>query len=165
MKAQEKTPIVGPVLVGGIATLLMIAGFIVAGPARGADEAKVITLTQTGCQFVESENGTDHGYQTKAAQDCKEINGRTGEARLAEAKTLELAPGTYTFRVTNANVPYELGFWLRGAGFGRVTLPGVSGGGLVQGATKDYEVTLRPGEYVYSCPLNPTPDYRLVVKG
>ena len=24
---------------------------------------------------------------------------------------------------------------------------------------------LEPGEYVYSCPLNPTPNYRLVVKG
>ena len=24
---------------------------------------------------------------------------------------------------------------------------------------------LEPGEYLYSCPLNPTPDYRLVVKG
>ena len=24
---------------------------------------------------------------------------------------------------------------------------------------------LEPGEYVYSCPLNPTPDYRLIVKG
>ena len=29
---------------------------------------------------------------------------------------------------------------------------------------KDYEVTLKPGEYVYSCPLNTTPNYRLVVK-
>ena len=41
----------------------------------------------------------------------------------------------------------------------------VSGGGLGTGQTKDYEVELEPGEYLYSCPLNPTPDYRLVVKG
>ena len=40
----------------------------------------------------------------------------------------------------------------------------VSGGGLATGTTKDYRVTLKPGEYVYSCPLNPTPDYKLVVK-
>ena len=26
-------------------------------------------------------------------------------------------------------------------------------------------VTLEPGEYVFSCPLNTTPDYKLVVKG
>jgi hypothetical protein len=25
-------------------------------------------------------------------------------------------------------------------------------------------VTLEPGEYLYSCPLNTTPNYRLVVK-
>jgi hypothetical protein len=63
-------------------------------------------------------------------------------------------------------VPYQLGFWLRGSGVvGRVTLPGVSGGGLTTGATKDYAVTLKAGEYLYSCPLNPTPDYKLVVEG
>ena len=41
----------------------------------------------------------------------------------------------------------------------------VSGGGLKTGVTKDYEVQLEPGEYIYSCPLNPTPNYRIVVKG
>ena len=59
-----------------------------------------------------------------------------------------------------------MGFWLRGAGaVGRVTLPSVSGGGLSEGKTLDYEIELTEGEYLYSCPLNPTPDYRLVVKG
>ena len=68
------------------------------------------------------------------------------------------------FRVTDRSVPYARGFWLRGAGIaGRVKLPSVPGGGLTQGATKDYAIELEPGEYVYSCPLNTTPDYRLVV--
>ncbi len=68
--------------------------------------------------------------------------------------------------MTNKNVPYQLGFWLRGSGIvGRVTLPSVSGGGLTTGATMDYAVTLKAGEYLYSCPLNPTPEYRLVVEG
>ena len=62
-------------------------------------------------------------------------------------------------------MPYELGFWLRGATLlSRATLPSVSGGGLTTGKTQDYVVDLKPGEYVYSCPLNPTPDYRIVVK-
>ena len=78
------------------------------------------------------------------------------------AKPLELKPGRYLFRVTNRSVP--LGFWLRGAGLvGRVKLPSVSGGGLTQGATKDYAVELKPGEYFYSCPLDTTPGYRLIV--
>ena len=62
-------------------------------------------------------------------------------------------------------MPYELGFWLRGDGLAaRALLPSVSGGGLVTGKTQDYEIELKPGEYVYSCPLNPTPDYKLVVR-
>ena len=32
------------------------------------------------------------------------------------------------------------------------------------GVTLDYEITLKEGKYVYSCPLNPTPNYNLVVK-
>ncbi len=84
---------------------------------------------------------------------------------MAKAKTLELKPGKYVFRVTNKNVPYALGFWVRGAGVvGRATLPSVSGGGLAQGVTKDYVIELKEGEYLYSCPLNPTPDYKIVVK-
>ncbi|MCZ6875909.1 MAG: hypothetical protein O7G88_20665 [bacterium] len=66
--------------------------------------------------------------------------------------------------MTNKNVPYMLGFYLRGAGFGRLTLPKVAGGGLLPGTTKDYAIELKEGQYVYSCPLNPTLNYKLVVK-
>ncbi|MBL4658772.1 MAG: hypothetical protein JKY19_00320 [Alcanivoracaceae bacterium] len=56
-----------------------------------------------------------------------------------------------------------LGFWLRGTGLGRLTLPSTSGGGIQTSGYKDYFIKLEAGEYVYSCPLNPTPDYKLVV--
>ncbi len=149
---------------------LLTAGVLLATQAVvtlsvAAPQAAVIDLTQTGCQFVESENGVDRGFTTMKAEDCKAINAKTGDDRLAGAKVLELKPGKYIFRVTNKNVPYTLGFWLRGKGLGRVTLPSVSGGGLAAGTTKDYAIELKEGEYLYSCPLNPTPDYRLVVKG
>ena len=125
---------------------------------------QVIELHQVPCQFLESENGVNQGYTSRKIEDCEAINASTEAGRLARAKTLELRPGRYIFRVTNKNVPYELGFWLRGAGLtGRAILPSISGGGLAQGATKDYEIELKPGEYVYSCPLNPTPDYRRIV--
>lgn len=143
---------------------------LVATDARGADP-QVIELTQTGCQFLESENGVDHGFKTTQKADCDAINAETGKERLANAKVLELEPGEYVFRVTNQNVPYELGFWLREADYQlgnpihKLTKVSVSGGGLGTGQTKDYAVELAPGEYLYSCPLNPTPDYRLVVKG
>ena len=153
----------------GAAVVGLTAAF--AGPASSAKEPTVIELTQIACQFLESENGVDHGFTTSKKADCEAINGETGAERLAEAKVIELEPGTYVFRVTNQDVPYELGFWLREHDYNwknplhKLTKTSVSGGGLAPGTTKDYEVVLEPGEYLYSCPLNTTPDYRLVVKG
>ena len=153
---------------GGLA---LGAALLVAMQDAGSAESRVIELTQTGCQFLESENGVDRGFEPRSAEDCNQLNAETGSQRLAEAAVLELEPGTYTFRVSNTDVPYELGFWIRAADYQlgnpvhKLTKTSVSGGGLLVGQTKEYEVELAPGEYVYSCPLNPTPDYRLVVEG
>ena len=154
--------------------IMAVAGTAIFGMAQSnvsqANSSKVINLTQVGCQFVESENGTNHGCSPAKKADCVEINGKTAEKRLGAAKTLELKSGDYTFRVVNKNVPYELGFWLRSVGYDwrnpvhKLTKTSVSGGGLVQEMTKDYKVTLKPGEYVYSCPLNTTPDYKLIFR-
>jgi hypothetical protein len=149
---------------------LATLGLAVAAPAFAASDAKVVALTQVGCQFVESENGVDRGFHPKEKADCEAINDKTAEKRLAESKVLELSAGKYVFRVANKSVPYEVGFWLRSEGYDwrnpvhKLTKVSVSGGGLTLGTTKDYEVELKPGEYVYSCPLNTTPDYKLVVK-
>lgn len=148
------------------ASVIAVAGGLAAvNPAYAQGAPRVIELTQTGCQFVESEGGVDHGFQTASAADCAVINEQSGAERVADAAPLRLEPGKYIFRVTNKNVPYELGFWLRGQGFSRVTLPSTSGGGLTEGVTRDYEIELTAGEYLYSCPLNPTPDYHLIVEG
>lgn len=139
-----------------------------AGGTPDVHAAEVISLTQTGCQFLEPE-GKDHSYKTSKKADCEAVNADSGGTRLAASETIELKPGKYIFRVTNRNVPYELGFWLRDKDYDwrnpvhKVTKTSVSGGGLHLGKSQDYEVTLKPGEYVYSCPLNPTPNYRLVV--
>ncbi len=138
------------------------------GSVRGAEQENIIHLTQTPCQFLESE-AIDNGFKSNAGADCEAINAKTGAERLAKAKVITLKPGKYVFRVTNKNVPYELGFWLRSKGYDwrnplhKLNKTSVSGGGLNLGATKDYVVELKPGEYEYSCPLNPTPNYRLVV--
>ncbi len=129
-----------------------------------AQESQVIVLTQTPCQFLEIE-GKDHGFSSTKKADCVAINERTAKERLANSKVLRLKSGAYTFRVTNKNVPYDLGFWVRGAGLiGRATLPSISGGGLSTGASRDYKISLSAGEYHYSCPLNNTPDYKIVVE-
>ena len=89
---------------------------------------------------------------------------QSGRQRVDEAQPMRLKAGSYVFRVTNKTVPYDLGFWLRGDGLvNRARLPSVSGGGLKTGATREYTIELEAGEYVYSCPLNTTPDYRLIV--
>lgn len=143
--------------VAAVSVLLWAAPAALAAP-------RVITLTQVACQFLESEGNTNRGYTTHAKADCDAINAKSAAARAAAARPLQLRAGAYVFRVTNRDVPYELGFWLRGATLvSRVKLPSVSGGGLALGKTQDYAITLEPGEYVYSCPLNTTPDYRLVV--
>ena len=161
-----------PVAPRGLLTLgaaLLAAGLASAG-AGAAEHPQIIQLTQIGCQFLEPE-GTDHGYKTTKKADCDAINAQTGADRIAKSKVMELKPGRYVFRVTNKNVPYDLGFWLRSKDYDfrnplhKLTKTSVSGGGLSPGKTQDYAVTLKPGEYVFSCPLNTTPDYRLVVKG
>ncbi len=149
--------------------ILAAAALAFAARPAQAQEVTVIELTQIPCQFIESENGVDHSFTTTKKADCDAINARTGAERLAKAKALELKPGKYVFRVTNKNVPYDLGFWLREHDYNwknplhQLTKTSVSGGGLKPGTTQDYEVELAPGDYLYSCPLNTTPDYRLVV--
>ena len=152
-----------------IAGALFVAAAAFAPQARAADDAKVINVTQVPCQFLEPE-GTNRDNTTTKKADCVAINDKTGKMRVDESKVLKLTPGKYIFRVTNKDVPYEVGFWLRTKGYDwknpidKLTKTSVSGGGLTEGKTKDYEVTLKPGDYVYSCPLNPTPDYALIVE-
>lgn len=160
----------GPVIALAAFSILAVGNVVVTTAQAARDDAMVVVLTQTGCQFVESEKGTDHNFMPKSADDCNAINAKTGAERLAKAGPLTLKPGKYVFRVTNKNVPYALGFWLRSKDYSwqnplhKLTKTSVSGGGLTLGKTRDYEVTLKAGEeYVYSCPLNPTPDYRIVV--
>ena len=147
-----------------------VAASLVAGPAF-AEEVPVITLTQTPCQFIEVEKGGDLGFTSTKKADCEKINAESGAERLASASILRLKAGDYVFRVKNKNVPYDLGFWLREKGYDeagtlrRLVMTSVSGGGIGAGVTKDYEVELEPGEYIYSCPLNPTPNYRIIVEG
>jgi len=132
-----------------------------------AQAAETIELVQVPCQFLNVE--TDQGFKTSNKADCDAINAKTAKTRLQKATVMELKPGDYIFRVSNRNVPYELGFWLREKDYDwrnplhKLSKTSVSGGGLKTGTSHDYKVTLKPGEYLFSCPLNTTPDYRLVV--
>lgn len=142
--------------------LYVAAAILVGAESVGAAEAVVVELVQVPCQFLEVEK--NHGFAARSADDCRVINAESGTQRLHDASVMTLKAGRHIFRVSNKNVPYELGFYLRAEKLTeRWTLPKVSGGGIRTGQSKDYPIELVPGEYVFSCPLNPTLDYRLVV--
>lgn len=150
--------------------LLCLTGYLMAlwPTFTMAQAPNVIELTQTPCQFLEIEK--DHGFKSHKKADCDVINAQTGVERLKTARVLRVPPGDYVFRVRNQNVPYELGFWLREKDYDwrnplhKLTKTSVSGGGLTLGARKDYAVSLGVGTYLYSCPLNTTLDYTLIVE-
>ena len=101
----------------------------------------VVTLTQVTCQLVESENSVDHSYKTTQKADCEAINTKSGADRLAKAAPIKLKAGKYIFRVTNNNVPYTLGFWIRDKDYDwrnplhKLNKTSVSGGGMTLGKT------------------------------
>ncbi|MBT7944181.1 MAG: hypothetical protein HN719_12620 [Alphaproteobacteria bacterium] len=146
---------------------LLLLTFFLIGISNPALSAQMIELTQTPCQFLDVE--ADQGFKSTKKADCDAINAKTAKERLEKAKVLELKAGDFIFKVANKNVPYELGFWLREKDYDwrnplhKLSKISVSGGGLTTGTAREYEVTLKPGEYLFSCPLNTTPDYRLVV--
>ena len=141
--------------------MFLLPSFCMVKQAKGQTE--IISLTQAPCQFIEVED-QDYRFVSEKKADCEAINNRTTKERISRSEHLKLHPGDYIFRVTNKDIPYQVGFYLRSADvLDRLKLPSVSGAGLFQGITKDYKIKLVPGEYRFSCPLNSTPDYSLTV--
>jgi hypothetical protein len=86
-------------------------------------------------------------------------------------KGIELKPGKYQFRVTNVNVDKDLGFVIQKASDKNndVMKTAVENSFttflIAKGKTElTGIVELKEGEYLYSCPLNPTPQYLITVK-
>ncbi|MEP1095482.1 MAG: hypothetical protein ABJG78_10250 [Cyclobacteriaceae bacterium] len=82
---------------------------------------------------------------------------------------LKLKAGkSYIFEVTNDGVDHEVGFVI--APTGKTEAENHIQNAYLANTVKDgdsarsKEVVLEKGEYVYFCPLNPTPQYKIVVK-
>lgn len=119
-----------------VLTALTLGGAVsLQAQEKASDKAKVVALAQTPGQF--------------------------------EPQKLDLKPGKYIFQVTNKNIDHEVAFYLRkktADGKGQ-PLPNSATGHLKAGQTGATGVVeLEPGEYLYSCPLNPTPHYVITVK-
>ncbi len=84
---------------------------------------------------------------------------------------LDLKPGKYQFRIVNQNVDHELGFVIQKAedakkDVAKSAVPNSFASKTVKAGEVAYTgvVDLTKGEYVYSCPLNPTPHYSIKVQ-
>ncbi len=105
--------------------------------------------------------------QTVAAQDVQTIKLEQTEGEF-NLKGITLSEGTYQFEVMNNGVDHEVGFviapksmteqknHIKEAYLTETIMNGKS--------AKSGEVKLTPGEYVYFCPMNPTPEYTITVK-
>ena len=88
-----------------------------------------------------------------------------------ETQELNLKPGKYQFRVVNKNVDKDLGFVIqkesdKDADVMETAVPNSFTNTYVKKGKTEYTgiVELKKGTYVYSCPLNPTPHYKLIVE-
>jgi len=83
-------------------------------------------------------------------------------------KSLTLPAGTYFFEILNKNVGHDVGFVLapKGKTDEKHHIKEAYVTSLVKNNSKSssQKVTLAKGEYVYFCPLNPTPQYTLKVE-
>lgn len=86
-------------------------------------------------------------------------------------QNLNLKPGKYQFRVINKDVNKDVGFVIQKAAnkmedVMKTAVPNSFTTALVKKGEAQYTgiVELKAGDYVYSCPLNPTPHYTIKVK-
>ena len=113
--------------------------------------------------------GTTFGQDNTAK---KEMTSQAKTIKLEQTKGdfniqgLTLAQGDYVFEISNNGVDHEVGFVIAPKSNPDAHIKT----GYVQKTIKDGEkstskvVNLPKGEYVYFCPLNPTPHYTITVK-
>ncbi|MTB52254.1 hypothetical protein [Lewinella sp. W8] len=121
----------------------------------------VVTLTEGNFQYSCPLNPTPHYSISVGTPRVISLTQREG---VYETTGLNLAPGYYVFEVTNTSVDKDLGFYLQDADGEQVTASGLQelvGNGET---SRSGIVFLSAGTYQYSCPLNPTPHYRLKVE-
>jgi plastocyanin len=121
-----------------IAILVLVVGFAFNGNAQDKmmkkGDVKTVSLEQTKGEFTQ--------------------------------KQITLSEGTYIFEIANNNVGHNVGFVLAPKSDVKAHIKSAYVTEQVKNNEKQTsnKVTLTKGEYVYFCPLNPTPQYTLVVE-
>jgi len=103
------------------------------------------------------------------AQDVKTVQLQQTNGEFT-VKELKLSEGNYVFEIENTGVDHNVGFVLVKEGQDASEAKNHIKEAYVQkpvgtGKTESSkEVKLEKGSYVYFCPLNPTPQYKLIVE-
>ncbi|WP_339622872.1 cupredoxin domain-containing protein [uncultured Winogradskyella sp.] len=81
-------------------------------------------------------------------------------------KTVTLKEGHYIFEIANNNVGHQVGFVLAPKANPEAHIKTAYVTKVVENNTKETSkvTTLKKGTYVYFCPMNPTPQYTLIVE-
>ena len=101
------------------------------------------------------------------AQDAKTVSLEQTKGEFT-VKELKLSPGEYVFEVSNKGVDHPVGLVV--APEGKTDKDHHIQNAYLLSTPKDGEsakskvVSLKKGTYVYFCPLNPTPQYKLIVQ-
>jgi pentapeptide MXKDX repeat protein len=113
--------------------------------------------------MMKKEMSKDHMMKKGVEARTIQLEQTTGKFSI---QGLTLEAGTYVFEIANNGVGHDVGFVLAPKSNPDQHIKTA----YVQEAVKDgktstsKEVTLAKGEYVYFCPLNPTPQYTITVK-
>ncbi len=138
----------------------------------------VATLFLASCGSTSSETDTEKPMEETKVEEVavEEPAEQVKVIQLEEipgaftTEELVLEEGTYTFEVTNKGIDKEVAFVLAPAKEGLQQEDWISDAMLTsaiadgQTASSTKPVKLEKGEYLYFCPLNSTPQYKLTVK-
>ncbi|NAS29596.1 hypothetical protein GTQ40_01295 [Flavobacteriaceae bacterium R38] len=104
-----------------------------------------------------------------SAQEVKKVALEQTKGEFTQ-KEVKLSAGTYVFEISNNNVGHDVGFVLvpkgKDASNPKNHIKNAYVTKAVANGKKEStnKVTLKKGEYVYFCPLNPTPQYTLIIE-
>jgi len=127
---------------------------------------KIITLLVIALTFTLTGNAQD-SMKMKTKATTVSLEQTTGEFT---QKSIKLKEGDYIFEIANKNVGHQVGFVLVPKGKdaskpeNHISTAYVTK--AVENNTKETSkvTSLTKGEYIYFCPLNPTPQYTLTVE-
>lgn len=102
-----------------------------------------------------------------SAQEAKVIQLEQTKGEFT-VQSLTLNEGDYIFEIANNGIDHEVGFVLAPKGMTdaahHIKNAYVTETVKTDKTSQSKVVNLKKGEYVYFCPLNPTPQYTLIVK-